>query len=351
MNETKPRSEQIRFISDKTGDHLLDEYIEACERNGITLSAMIDELFDENGNFRTTIFNFRIKDLGADDYTIQFRAGSYVDPEEGWIDISEDVFTQIVIAAKGYRDAAQTQANTATTQAGIATTQAGIATTQAGIAATQAGNSATSATLAQDWATKTSAPVSGGLYGAMYYAQQAALYAPQSNWDASRDPLVTDDINAGYSVGSYWVRSNISPMEAWICVNSNVGAAVWIKTTLTIDELQPLLDAKQDLAPRVQAVTSASTVTPTSANDEVVITAQAAALTIANPTGTMVQGQALIIRIKDDGTARAISWGTNYRAIGAALPTTTVISKTMYVSMIWNSTDTKFDIIGTAEEI
>ena len=62
MSETKPRSEQIRFISDKTGEHLLDEYIEACERNGITLSAMIDELFDENGHFRTTIFNFRIKD-------------------------------------------------------------------------------------------------------------------------------------------------------------------------------------------------------------------------------------------------------------------------------------------------
>lgn len=113
---------------------------------------------------------------------------------------------------------------------------------------------------------------------------------------------------------------------------------------------QTALDLKADINPRVQTVASSATVTPTSANDLVAITAQAAGLTIANPTGTMVQGQALMIRIKDNGTARSIAFGTNYRAIGITLPTTTVINKTLYLGCIWNATDTKFDIVGLNQE-
>ena len=97
---------------------------------------------------------------------------------------------------------------------------------------------------------------------------------------------------------------------------------------------------------RVQTVTSSATVTPVSTNDLVIITAQAVGLTLANPTGTFTEGQALIIRIKDNGTARGITFDTNYRAIGVTLPTTTVISKTMYLGIIYNATDSKWDIIG-----
>jgi hypothetical protein len=107
---------------------------------------------------------------------------------------------------------------------------------------------------------------------------------------------------------------------------------------------------KASYTPRVQSVTSSATVTPTSANDIVNITAQAAGLTLANPTGTFAEGQSLIIRIKDNGTARAITWDTNYRAIGVTLPTTTVISKTTYVGVIYNSTDTKWDVIGVTTQ-
>jgi ribosomal protein L35AE/L33A len=107
------------------------------------------------------------------------------------------------------------------------------------------------------------------------------------------------------------------------------------------------------LNPRVQTVTSSATVTPTSTNDLVTITAQAAPLTLAAPTGTLVQGQALMIRIKDDGTARGITWTSGaggYRAIGITLPTTTVISKTTYVGLIYNSTDSRWDAIGVTTE-
>jgi hypothetical protein len=102
--------------------------------------------------------------------------------------------------------------------------------------------------------------------------------------------------------------------------------------------------------PSVQAVTSSATVTPTFSNDLVKITAQAAALTLANPSGTAVPGWGITIRIKDNGTARAISYGTQYRAIGVILPTTTVSGKTLYLGGIWNADDTKFDVVAVAQE-
>lgn len=108
--------------------------------------------------------------------------------------------------------------------------------------------------------------------------------------------------------------------------------------------------AKYLVAPNIQSVTSAATVTPTFSDDQVNITAQAAALQLANPTGTAVPAWGMAIRIKDNGTARAITYDTQYRAIGVTLPTTTVISKTLYLGMIYNSTDTKWDVVAVAQE-
>lgn len=102
--------------------------------------------------------------------------------------------------------------------------------------------------------------------------------------------------------------------------------------------------------PSIQSVSSSATVTPTFADDMVLITAQAAALNLANPTGTAIDGLGIVIRIKDNGTARAITYGTQYRAIGVTLPTTTVISKTHYLAMVFNNTDTKWDVLAVGQE-
>lgn len=102
--------------------------------------------------------------------------------------------------------------------------------------------------------------------------------------------------------------------------------------------------------PSIQAVTSSATVTPTFADDMVKITAQAAGLTLANPTGTAIPGLGIVIRIKDNGTARAIAYGSQYRAIGITLPATTVISKTTYIAMIYNSDDTTWDCVATGTQ-
>ncbi|MEN9907141.1 MAG: Tsukamurella phage [Bacteroidota bacterium] len=106
----------------------------------------------------------------------------------------------------------------------------------------------------------------------------------------------------------------------------------------------------ENITPNVQSVSSSATVTPVSTNDEVIITAQAANLTLGNPTGTFAEGQALIVRIKDNGTSRTITFGSNYRAIGVTLPTATTVSKTMYLAIIYNNTDSKWDVVGTRLE-
>jgi hypothetical protein len=103
--------------------------------------------------------------------------------------------------------------------------------------------------------------------------------------------------------------------------------------------------------PNVQSVVSSATVTPNAdTDDEVVITAQAEALTIANPSGTPTDGQPLLIRIKDNATAQTIAFGAEFRAIGVTLPTTTVISKTLYLGCIYNATDAKWDVLGINQE-
>lgn len=105
--------------------------------------------------------------------------------------------------------------------------------------------------------------------------------------------------------------------------------------------------------PREQTITSNTTITPSfDTADIVTVTALAANTTIANatPVTTVTQGSKFTIRIKDNGTARTLTWGAQYRSMGATLPTTTTINKTMYMGLVWNATDSKWDLMALAQE-
>ena len=108
------------------------------------------------------------------------------------------------------------------------------------------------------------------------------------------------------------------------------------------------------IPPRIVSVASASPILPTgNTADQYEVTALAASVIVAAPTGTPTDGQTLILRIIDNGTARALTWTTSsggYRAIGTTLPTTTVISKTVYIGCIYNSTDTVWDVVAVAQQ-
>jgi hypothetical protein len=122
-------------------------------------------------------------------------------------------------------------------------------------------------------------------------------------------------------------------------------------SSITYASTKALVDGiNSTYTPRVQTITSASTVTPTSANDEVTITAQAVVLTLANPSGTPSEGQAMTIRIKDNGTSQTIAYGSQYRVMGVSLPANTTVSKTLYLGLIYNATDTKWDVVGVSLE-
>lgn len=69
----------------------------------------------------------------------------------------------------------------------------------------------------------------------------------------------------------------------------------------------------------------------------------------ANLQGTPTAGQQLLIRIKDDGTARAITWGDKFADAGATLPTTTHISEFLYVHLVWNEATEVWDCIGAGD--
>lgn len=141
---------------------------------------------------------------------------------------------------------------------------------------------------------------------------------------------------------------SVATVKTMLSLNNVDNTADTAKPVSTVQ--QTALDLKQNLIPNIQSVTSNATVTPTFLNDLVSITAQAAALNLANPTGTAQNGWAIAIRIKDNGTARAITYGTQYRALGITLPTTTVVSKTLYLGMVYNSVDTKWDVVSVAQE-
>lgn len=107
------------------------------------------------------------------------------------------------------------------------------------------------------------------------------------------------------------------------------------------------------IPPRVTTITSSATPTVNTDDcDMVSITALAAAITsmTTNLSGTPSNGEMLLFRIKDNGTARAITWGASFAAAGAALPTTTVLGKVLHALFIWDSVASKWCCLSTAQE-
>lgn len=107
------------------------------------------------------------------------------------------------------------------------------------------------------------------------------------------------------------------------------------------------------IVPRVSS--EASSATPTINTDNVdahSITALATNITsfTTNLSGTPANFQKLTIRIKDDGTARAITWGSSFEAKGVPLPTTTVVSKVLTVGFLYDTVTSKWGCVASAQE-
>lgn len=100
------------------------------------------------------------------------------------------------------------------------------------------------------------------------------------------------------------------------------------------------------ITPRIATTTDdATAVIDVDVTDQYQLTAVANATTFST-TGTPVAGQKLIIRFKDAGVAKALTWDAVFVAIGVTLPTTTVVSKTHYVGCVYNATDSKWNVLA-----
>lgn len=203
-------------------------------------------------------------------------------------------------------------------------------------------------------------PTSGDVWvygGSPAKWQHQMLHASQVDNDSAVTGTHVDDalntLNTN-KVNSSLTISTTAPLSGGGNLTANRTLSISQATTSTDGYLSSTdwntFNNKASYTPRVQSVTSSATVTPAFGNDLVKITAQAAGLTLANPTGTWDEGKDLIIRIKDNGVARSIAYGTKYRAIGVTLPTITVINKTTYLGLIYNQTDDTFDVIGVTTQ-
>lgn len=153
---------------------------------------------------------------------------------------------------------------------------------------------------------------------------------------------------------------NIPSNTAVNCLNNAEFFNQYATTAVQIDSVQTLTNKtindstiNSRINPRTTTETSSATPTINTDNTDIhTITALAADITsmTTNLSGTPVNGQKLIIRIKDDGTARAITWGASFASRGATLPTTTVLGKYHYIGLIYNSTSSVWDCVAAIVE-
>jgi len=99
----------------------------------------------------------------------------------------------------------------------------------------------------------------------------------------------------------------------------------------------------------VQSLTSSASITPNANTTQLSITALAVDATINNPTGSRVEGRRLLIRIRDDGTIRNLTWGNAFISSLAVLPTATTATKLMYLAFYDNGTN--LELISKVTEV
>lgn len=147
------------------------------------------------------------------------------------------------------------------------------------------------------------------------------------------------------------VSSAVTPTELGYVSGVTSAIQTQINTKITASSTDTLTNKR--ITPRSNTITSSATpAINTDTTDIFTITALGTAITsmTSSLSGTPTNGQKLTIRIKDDGTARLITWGASFASRGATLPTTTVLGKYMYVGLIWNSTASIWDCVAVAQE-
>ena len=145
---------------------------------------------------------------------------------------------------------------------------------------------------------------------------------------------------------------NVAPSTSGNVLTSNGSA--WASTAPAVTLTNTVTLTNKRVTPRVTAITT-NFATPTINTDNcdfVDISGISTAITnmTTNLSGTPTNGQKLTVRLKDDGTGRAITWGTAFASRGGTLPTTTVASKMTTVGFIYNTASSLWGCVAVAQE-
>lgn len=259
MANTRPKTEQVSFESSKTGSHILDTYMESCEKGNRTLADMLDDLFNASTGDLLFDINFWISgsEWANNDEDVLVSAAAGGDQIDDYSAKHHAIkASQWAAAASASASSAQGSATTATTQAGIATTQANTATTKAGEALTSANNAASSATTAGTNATlaqgyRADAETFKNQAEAAKVAAEAAYDSFDDRYLGSKtsDPALDNDGNA-LLVGALYFNSTSGSMRVftgtiWDDAYASIGGALLAANNLS--ELTNITTARSNL--------------------------------------------------------------------------------------------------------
>lgn len=195
------------------------------------------------------------------------------------------------------------------------------------------------ATIRNDLVTSQMAVPTGGLTG------QNLVKSSDADWDLMWAPAGAGDMLK--------VMYDPQEIEADAFDRANhtgtqsVSTITGLATVATSGSYADLSNKPTYFPARTTSQATATTLTPNAdAYDFVAITALASPLTIAAPSGTPLDGQVLRLRLRDNGTSRALAWDGVYSAYSSDLPASTVVNMTMAYEFWFNSATNKWDLVA-----
>lgn len=181
-------------------------------------------------------------------------------------------------------------------------------------------------------------------------AAKAALASPALTGTPTA-PTAANGTNTTQIATTAFVLANGSSGTSLTGMLKGNGTNIVVATAGT-DYLSPTGTAtvtNKRITKRFVAVTQSATPTiNTDTTDIASITGLAQAITNVTVSGTPVAGDPLIVEITDDGTGRAIAWGTSFESSTITLPPTTVAGVKLTVGFMWNAVTSKWRCVGVA---
>jgi len=145
--------------------------------------------------------------------------------------------------------------------------------------------------------------------------------------------------------GNVGIGTTLTTKAALTVMNGNVGIGTWVPAynlqVMGTAAFQPtVVTVSQSATPAINVTNNNGTIYS--------ITGLAQAITSMTPSGTPTNGAVMEIQITDNGTARAITWGSSYASTTQQLPATTVISTLLHVWLQYDSASSTWQCIGVA---